>query len=657
MTTTTKRARPALRLLEPIDIGPLRLRNRVIMPPHGRSVGDPFGPEKEFRRNLAYWEERAAEGVALMVGLNGFVDNSVLIPGFEPSGLGAVVRGVFRLPHFRERAAQWARTVQAHGALAGIQLITQGGLPHSPSGVLANPTNNQTPHALTHDEIQWFIEEFRFSAAEARAAGLDVIEVHANHEDLHQLFLSPATNRRDDAYGGDLNRRTRFLRETLEAVRSAAGQDVGLGVRLNMSELTEGGYDLEGGLEIARLLDSWGLIDYLHCVIGNNWGAPSYIQPHHYAPGQWADMAARFRQTVSVPVVYTGRVSSPKVAEEIVASGKADAVGVARAMFADPQFLSKAAQGLWDDVRPCIGTNDCLHRGVVDGLPFGCSVNPRAGREWRGPLPTADTARKVLVVGGGPAGLEVAALSAERGHSVTLWEAETELGGQMTIAAAVPENAAFVDFVRYQRRRLADLGVTIETGRRASADMVCSFDADVVIVATGAKARVPAVPGVDQPNVYLDRDVLTGKVTVDGRVALIAAEDHMQPLTTASRLVGRATDVLVLYPTAAVAPLVGKYSIGAVMDRLSRGGVRFEVMRRLVAIEGDTVVTRHTYSGLEERYDGLDAVVLSCGGEADSALAEELRGRVPELHVLGDAYAPRRISFATRQAYALALRV
>lgn len=375
-------------LFSPVTVGRMQLRNRIMLPPHGRLVGDPFGSEGQARRNLAYWEKRAADGAAWICGLNGFVDNSVLIPGFEPTGLGATTTGVFRLPHFQERAARYADVVHAGGAYASVQLIVQGGMPHSPSGVLANPTNNQVPHALTRDEIAWFIAEYAFSAAEAQAAGLDGVELHANHEDLLQLFLSPATNRRTDEYGGDApGGRLRVLLEILQAIRAAVGPNLTVGVRLNADELVEGGYSLDGGLEIARAVESSGTVDYVHVVVGNNWGAPSYIQTHHYAPAQWAEWAGRYRRELSVPVVYSGRVSTVATAAAVIDGGLADVVGMARAMFADGELVSKALSGRTADIRPCIGTNDCLHRVVVDGVRFGCSVNPATGRESSGPLP------------------------------------------------------------------------------------------------------------------------------------------------------------------------------------------------------------------------------------------------------------------------------
>lgn len=643
-------------LFQPIRVGAMELRNRIMLPPHGRLTGDPFGNDRQAAAHLAYWRRRAESGAAWICGLNGFIANPV-IPGFEPTGLGATVRGVFRLPNFRERAARFAEAMHSAGAYASVQLIMQGGMPQSPSGLLANYANNQVPHEMTPDEIAWLIEEYAFSAGEAKAAGLDGVELHANHEDLLQLFLSPATNHRRDEYGGDRHRRMRLLLDVVRRIRVTVGPGFTVGVRLNMDEFFEGGYDLAEGLAIATALQADGNIDYLHCVVGNNWGAPSYIQPHHYAVAQWSELARRYREALDIPVVYTGRVTTAEAAARVVAEGHADVVGLARAMFADGDFVAKARSGRAAEIRPCIGTNDCLHRVTVEGLRFGCSVNPRTGRESEPGLSRAESPRRVLVAGAGPAGLELAALLAERGHRVSLWERENEIGGQMRIAARAAENYAYADFLAFQERRLAELGVDVELGREATADVVAGAGFDVVAVATGARARCPAIPGVDQPFVVEGREVLLGRAQVGRRVLVIAMEDHMQPLTIAGHLVDLGKDVTVLYQTPAIAPLVGRYSIGAPLAKLSAAGARVEVMERVARIEPGHVVSRNIYSGAVRAHLGYDSIVLACGGEAESALHTALRGRVPELHILGDAYAPRRISFATRQAYELARRL
>jgi 2,4-dienoyl-CoA reductase-like NADH-dependent reductase (Old Yellow Enzyme family)/thioredoxin reductase len=641
-------------LFQPIQIGTMNLRNRIMMPPHGGFIGDLWGSEEAAEQNLAYWARRARDGVAWIDGITGFVDNTLMVPGFLPTGLGAITRGVFRMPHFKERAGRYADVIHEGGACATSQLVLQGGMPHGPSARLANYTNNSVPHVLDKDEIRWLVEEYAYSARQIADAGLDGLELHANHEDLLELFLSPATNHREDEYGGDLNGRLRFIKEILEAIRAEVGNSITVGVRLNMDEFFEGGYDLDEGLEIAKGLDATGHVDYFHGVIGNNWGAPSYIQPHHYGLANWSEMAGRFKAAVGVPVVYAGRVTTPEAGEAVLAAGHADVVGMARAMFADGEIVSKSKAGRLDEIRPCIGCNDCLHAGVVEGLPFGCTVNPRTGYEHKPPPAPASPPKNLLVVGGGPAGLELAAAAAERGHTVTLWERDDALGGQMRLAAQVPENRAFGDFIEFQERRLARLGVTVETGREATAESIAEAGFDVVAIATGATPRGHEASGAHLPFVLEGRDVMSGEAKPGKRVAVIAMEDHLQPLTVASFLADRGHEVQLIYQTPSIAPLIGKYSIGAPLAKITASGARVRVMERVTSIEQGRIETANVYSGAGSEITDFDSVVLACGGVADSGLYHSLKGKVDELHVLGDAYAPRRIWFATRQAYALA---
>ena len=490
------------------------------------------------------------------------------------------------------------------GAVATAQLIMQAGKPFAPSNVLPNYTDNTVPHVLSVDEIRWLVDEYAFSAEQGQAAGLDGIELHANHEDVLQLFLSPATNHRDDEYGGDAQRRLKFVSDILAAIRERTGSDFVIGARFNMDELFEGGYDLDAGIEIARALAATGNLDYLHCVMGNNWGAPSYIQPHQYGPAQWAELAGRYRAALDLPIVYAGRVDSPEAAEAVLAAGHADVVGMARANFAEPNIISKARAGLLADIRPCIGCNDCLHTRVVEGLPFGCTVNPRTGRELK-PIEIAQEPRKVLVVGGGPAGLELAASCAERGHEVALWEAREDLGGQMRLAAAIPEHESFLRFIDFQQRRLENLGVEVRTGVTADVQGVLAADADVVALATGATGSVPDGPGTHLPFVYDAHAALRAPEELGRRVVVIALEDHLQPLVVARRLCDAGKSVRVVYQTHGIAPLVGKYTIGATLSRLNADGVSFRVMERVAAVEQGRLTLRHVYSGTTSELHGF----------------------------------------------------
>lgn len=640
-------------LFSPVTVGTMRLKNRIMSPPHSSAIGNLWGSESDAERNMAYWDVRAKAGIGWIDGVTGRMKNS-FIPGFEPSGISAETLGFFRLPFYVERIGAFVKRMGQHGALVTCQMTVIGGFPHGPSPVLSAPVANAHPHVMTVEEIGSFVDEYRYSAERAAAAGLAGIELHFNHDDLIEWFLSPLTNKRDDRYGGSFENRARFATEILAAIRSVVGRDMTVGVRLNVEEPMPGGYDLAGGIAIAKHLEATRHVDFIHAVVGTPWGNPSYIQSHHYQPGGWSHLAGRLKRELSVPVVYTGLVNTPELAEQILAKGEADVIGMARAMVADGELVSKAREGRAHEIRPCVGGNECINRRYVDGLPFGCAVNPVAAKEVDGPWPKAARPRRLLVVGGGPAGMELAALAAESGHSVALWDAGEALGGLIRLATRAPSYERYGDYLGWQERRLRRLGVEITQGRTATADDVLGFGADTVAFATGTTGARPDIPTAPGADVIEARDVLAGTAVPGKNVLIVASDDHMPPLALADYLSERGHCVTMVYGTPSAAILLGRYIIGAPLGRLDERGVEIRQLQEVVAIRKGEVDLRHVYSGKVRTVSGFDTVVLSCGGVSETRLFDAVRGRHPDAHVLGDAFAPRRMVFATRQAYALA---
>ena len=458
-------------LFSPITVGTMKLRNRVMLPPHASAIGNIFGTDEDADRNIAYFEQRVRAGVAWVGSVSTHLRNTV-IPGFEPTGIGAATTGFFRLPFFVERIQQLSTSMHALGASVTVQMVHQGGMPHGASPIMSAPVINLMPHVMDDDDIAAFVQEYAFSAQLSRDAGADGVELHLNHDDIHEWFLSPLTNAREDRYGGSLENRARFSVEVMQAIREVVGSTMTLGIRLNVREEVPGGYDVAGGVELAQYFESTGLIDYVHGVIGSPWGNPSYIQPTYFEPAQWSSLVGQLKEALHLPVVYTGRVIDPDVAENLLAAGHADVVGMARAHIADGDLLIKAREGRTHEIRPCVGGNECISRRYVEGLPFGCAVNPQTGHEVEGPWPHVAHSRTVLVVGGGPAGMELAALTREAGHDVQLWEAAGELGGQLRYAICAPRHEGYARYLDWQRRRLASVGVDVQLDRRAAADDV-----------------------------------------------------------------------------------------------------------------------------------------------------------------------------------------
>ena len=645
---------PLVRALEPITFGTISLSHRLVVPPHGGGTGSLVKDDAAYESYVAYWMQRINDGFQWIGGGPGYV-RSHLTTGFEVTGVGAAggTTGLFRTPRYRERFSAFTDQVHAAGGYAGVQLVLQGGMPLAPSSRFSGYNDHRATHVMSAPEIAAQLEEYVRSALIAIDCGADSIEIKGCHDDLVQWFLSPLTNRRTDEWGGSNENRRRFVREIVEGIRSRTTRPVTIGLRMAFDEQMDGGWVLDDCIRIVQSFESEGTVDYISADMGHNWGAVSYVQPGMYDEGQWADHSARLKAETSLPVLYVGRVVKPETAERIIASGQADLVGMARALMAEPQWLTKAVAGRSREMRPCIGVNDCIHRYTVDGLGFVCGVNPEAGRETSPPPAPTTSPLSVLVVGGGPGGMTFAALSAARGQRVTLWEQRPELGGALRIAANAEINRAFLAWIAYQTDRLADLGVDVRLGQTATPDAVLAESPDVVVVASGARARMPGIPGEDLPHVVTFLQAMQGTAPIGRRVAMVVEDDFLAPLTTADHLAGHGHEVRFIHQTPGPGPLVGKYSSGAWYARLDARGVRYEPQARVVEIREDGLTLENTYSGRRFEMGDVDSVVLACGGTGVDDVYEGLRGKHPRLHLIGDAYAPRRLTFATRQAYEL----
>lgn len=644
-------------LFEPIDIGPMRVKNRIMVPAHGTNIGPLEGNEDQFAAFLAYYGSKGAGGAGWVGGSNAFIRNP-LPAGFEPSGLGATTLGTFRNPRFVPNYGRWMDELHRHGAVGTVQMILRAVAMQGPSSAgQLNRIACTNPHELEVHEIEWIVEEYAESARLCLEAGIDGVEIHANHNDIVQWFLSPISNRRDDQYGGSPDRRLALLIEIVSAMRAATDGRLAIGVRLCMDEYDEEGWGVEDCRHALGALERTDSVDFFSLDVGNNWGSPSYIPPAVHGSAPWAGICGDLAASTSLPVVYTGLVLDAEVGRRIINEGQAQVVGMNRALIADPELPNKVLEQRGADIRPCIGVNDCITRVQQEGLPFGCAVNPSAGQELL-EIDPPSAARRVLVLGGGPAGMETAARASERGHSVTLWERRPELGGAMVIAGLTPMHPRFPKFIAYQARRLEKAGVSVELGHEATAQDVIDFEAEVVVLATGAEPRTPGIDGVDLPHVHQMDDVIAGNVCVSGKVVVIAQNDGMPPLAVADMLATQGDcEIVMVYQSTAPAQAVGKYVVGVALERLLKAGASFVTMRRVTRITNSTVETRDIFAGTQLVIEDVNAVVLACGREPDTALRRELRGHVPELHLLGDAYSPQRITFATRQAWALANQI
>ncbi len=500
-------------LLAPLDLGFLRLRNRIVM---GAMHTRLETLDRPVERLGAFYAARARGETGLIL-TGGFAPNSEGL--IEPDG--PILNDASQLaPH--RAVCDAVHRENGHIALQILHTGRYAKVPEcvGPSAIRAR-INRYTPRALTLQDIRRTIDDFARTAALAREAGYDGVEVMGSEGYLINEFTAPVSNRRDDEYGGSLENRCRLAVEIVEAVRRGCGDDFLLVYRISSIDLVEGGTSASDTAELARRVQQAGA-DILNTGIG--WHeSPVPTIAASVPRAAWAFAARRVKEAVSIPVIASNRINNPELAERLLADGTADLVSMARPLLADPDFAKKAREGRADEINTCIACNQsCLDR-IFTERPASCLVNPRAGNEIEFAAAPPLVSKRIAVVGGGPAGMAFAVNAAERGHRVTLYEASDRLGGQLNLAVAVPGKGEFNETMRYFRVRLERLRVEVKLGSRVDAGSLLAGGFDEIVLATGVKPRVPDLPGIDHPKVVSYVDVLAGGKQVGRRVAIIGA--------------------------------------------------------------------------------------------------------------------------------------
>ena len=510
-TTDAATATPYPHLFAPLDLGFTTLRNRVLMGSMHTGLED---RARDFPRLAAYFAERAAGGAGLIV-TGGFAPNTV--GWLKPFG------GKLSWPWEVAPHRQVTRAVHEHGAKICLQLLHAGRYGYHPLSVapskLKAPSNPFTPRALSARGVERQVAAFASAAARAREAGYDGVEVMGSEGYLINQFTAPRTNRREDAWGGDAERRMRFAVEIVRRVREACGPDFILVYRLSLLDLVEDGNAWDEIVAQARAVEAAGAT-IINSGIG--WHEARVPTIATSVPrGAFAGITARLKPHVSLPLVAVNRINMPQVAEDILAAGQADMVSLARPLLADPQWPEKARTGRAHAINTCIACNQACLDHVFENKVASCLVNPRAGHETELNYLPATRKKRIAVVGAGPAGLACSTVAAQRGHAVTLFDAAGETGGQFNLAKRIPGKEEFHETLRYFRHRLEETGVDVRLGTRVAAADLAGFDE--IVLATGIVPRRVDFPGADHPMVVSYVDVLTGRVAVAGRVAIIGA--------------------------------------------------------------------------------------------------------------------------------------
>ena len=504
---------PYTRLFEPLDLGFTQLKNRVLMGSMHTGLEDI--PDSH-QAMAAFYGERARGGVALIV-TGGFMPSEHCLPS------GAIP--VFRQPGQISKHKIITDAVHAEGGQICLQILHTGRYSRTenliaPSPIKA-PINRFVPHAATVEQIEQEIENFAEFAAFCQEAGYDGVEIMGSEGYFINEFIAARTNQRDDDWGGSYENRMRLPLEIVRRVRSRVGEKFIIIFRLSMLDLVEGGSSYDEVVQLGQALAANG-VTIINTGIGwHEATIPTIATKVPRAAFSW--VTAKFRDQLSVPVITSNRINTPEVAESILARGDADMVSMARPLLADADFVNKAAANRSDEINTCIACNQACLDHIFNGQLTSCLVNPRACHELELQIKPAAHNKRIAVVGAGPAGLAAAVTAAERGHTVTLYDSADKIGGQFNLAKQIPGKEEFHETLRYYARRLELLGVTLKLGHRLTVAELNASDCDEVLLATGIAPRTPDIEGIEHACVHGYVDVISGKVQIGARVAIIGA--------------------------------------------------------------------------------------------------------------------------------------
>ena len=643
-------------LFSPVHVGSVTIKNRIVSSGHDTvmaeagAIGD---------RLVAYHEARARGGVGLIVlQVAGVHESAKYSSSILMADTDDCVPGYRRL----------MEAVAPHGTTVFGQIFHDGReMMESQDGSLAvalapsavpNERFHVMPRAMPTTLIGEIVDCYGQAAARLRAAGLHGVEIVASHGYLPAQFLNPRVNLRDDEYGGSLQNRVRFVREVIGSVRDHVGSEFVVGLRVSASEESEEGLTVDESLEVLRLLDSDQTLDYVSVVAGTSatlTGSDHIAPPMTFTPAYLAPLAHQVKAAVSVPVMVAGRINQPQEAEQVLASGQSDLVVMTRALICDPLMPTKAEQGLVDEVRACIGCNQACIGHFHAGYPISCIQHPETGRELQYGMPEPATrSREVMVVGAGVAGMKAAVVAAERGHHVTLYEAARRPGGQVLLAERLPGRAEFGGAVTNLLGEVERAGVAVVTGQRVDAAFVAGQQPDVVVVATGATPRVPALELMDDPVVLTAWDVIEGTDIPSGPVVVADWRCDWIGLGVAQQLARQGHKVTL----AVTGYMAGQHIQQYVRDEMTKQalevGVEIMPLVRIYGADSDTVYLQHVLTGEPVIVEGVSALVLSQGHDAATDLIDALADYPGEVHAIGDCLAPRTVEEAVLEGLKVA---
>ncbi|MFA4911645.1 MAG: FAD-dependent oxidoreductase [Desulfobacteria bacterium] len=664
-----------INLFRPGNIGKMKVKNRIVMSPMGTVA---HGPEGEITdRTVIYYAERAKGGVGFIICQSSIIMRESRAPHRPSIYDDKFIPGLRRV----------ADAIHENGSMAAFQLVHHGRLLTDYQHMVDRPEElrilgpspiprllrvleipgakeeqdlsiwvrgNIPPEEATREDIKRIIKAFAEAARRVKDAGFDAVEIHGGHGYLISQFLSPLANQRTDEYGGSVEKRALFACEIIDAVKQKVGIDFPVIFRFSGSDFMPGGINIDDSTRQAPLFVEAGAdaLDVSASEQGSiDWQYPSFL----FQQGPLVHLAEAIKKAVKVPVIAVGKIVDPTFAEEVLAQGKADFVALGRALLADPEWSNKAKEGRFDDIRACIYCLNCFnfkdHPNILrEGLH--CSVNPALMREKEFVIVPTSLPKKIMVVGGGPAGMEAARTLQEKGHRVTLYEQDKELGGQWYVASQQAQKKHdYPKLLYYLKRGLDKAGVKVHLGTRVTPGLVKREKPNIVVIATGASPAILDIKGIDNKNVVQANDLILGKVMTGEQVVVIGG--RYLGMEIADQLAGEGKKV----------SLVARRSLGRDIERNIYLTLRNRLIKRGVFIYQSCPVVEIRPGGIYVIFNNdlvfleADSVVLAVGVKPEKELSTKLKGLVPEVYEIGDCVEPRDVMWAIREGAELAISI